>query len=39
MMTKNLKVMKNEKFDPEKFISELEETIEWLENKTEKQGD
>ena len=33
MMTKNLKVMDSKEFDPEKFINELEDTIEWLENK------
>lgn len=35
MMSKDLESMDKEKFDPDKFIQELENTIEWLEEKNE----
>ena len=32
MMTKNLKAMDSKEFDPEKFINDLEDTIDWMNN-------
>jgi len=32
MMTQNLKLMDSKEFNAEKFINELEDTIDWMDN-------